>query len=94
MKYCIKTTTGIIPISEDEIPKILVAMDKKGIVVLSAGVVNGSFIISIERDLHAEKGFNYGYCFKGEDGIKRKDYLTDIKVIIKELDVRKIQLLN
>lgn len=78
MKYIIKTTHGVLPITEAEIPKCIKAMDTKGIVILKAGVVNGAFIASIERDLHAEKGYNYGYVFKGEDGITRGDYETEI----------------
>ncbi len=84
MKYCIKTTTGQYPISEEEIPKILLAMDKKGIVVLKTGIFNGAFISEIVRDIHAEKGFNHGYKISGEDGITRKDYITDISEKIED----------
>lgn len=78
MKYIVKTTNSILPISEEELPKVIKAMDMKGIVILKAGVVSGAFISSVERDIHAEKGFNYGYVLTGEDGISRKDYITDI----------------
>lgn len=94
MKYCIKTTNGTLPISEDEVPKVIRAMDKKGVVVLQAGIVNGAFIMSIERDIHAEKGFNYGYRFQAEDHISRKDYLTDIKDIIAKMKEGDIKLLT
>lgn len=78
MKYVLKTTHSTLPISEDEVVKCIKAMDTKGIVVLKSGVVNGAFIASIEKDLHAERGYNYGYTFRGEDGITRKDYITNI----------------
>ena len=94
MKYCIKTTNGTLPISEDEIEKVAKAMDKKMIVVLQAGIVNGAFISEVVRDLHAEKEFNYGYKFQGDDHITRKDYITDIKDIIKKLDVKDIKLIS
>ena len=84
MKYVIKTTTSTLPISEEEVPKVIMAMDKKGIVVLKSGVVNGAFIASIERDIHAERGFNYGYTLRGEDGVGRKDYITEIPEKLQE----------
>lgn len=84
MKYVIHTTTSTLPIAEDEVVKCIKAMDTKGIVVLKAGVVNGAFISSIERDVHAEKGFNYGYKFRGEDGVGRKDYITEVPEMIGE----------
>ena len=85
MKYCIKTTNGTIPISEDEVKKVIEAMDKKGIVVLKAGIVNGAFISELVRDIHAEKGYNYGYRFQQEDHITRKNYLTDIKDVVAKI---------
>ncbi len=85
MKYCIKTTNGILPISEDEVLKVVEAMDKKKIVVLKAGIVNGAFISEMVRDIHAEKGYNYGYKFQAEDRITRKDYITDIKEVIQKI---------
>lgn len=84
MKYVIHTTTSTLPISEEEVVKCIKAMDTKGIVVLKAGVVNGAFISEIVRDIHAEKGFNYGYKFKGDDGIGRKDYITEVPEMMKE----------
>lgn len=84
MKYVIHTTTSTLPIAEDEVVKCIKAMDTKGIVILKAGVVNGAFISSIERDIHAEKGFNYGYKFRGEDGITRATHVTEIPEMMKE----------
>ena len=84
MKYCISTTNGRYPISEEEVPKVIMAMDKKGVVVLKSGVFSGAFISEITRDIHAEKGYNYGYTFKGDDGIDRKSYVTEIPEEMKE----------
>lgn len=85
MKYIIKTTQSTLPITEEEVPKVIKAMDTKGIVVLTSGVVNGAFIISIEKDIYAEKGFNYGYKLRGEDGVGRQDYITSISSEVKKI---------
>ncbi len=94
MKYCIRTTNGTLPISEDEVEKVVKAMDKKAIVVLKAGIVNGAFISEVVRDIHAEKGYNYGYKFQAEDGIKRESYITDIKEITSKMIQGDVKLLN
>lgn len=85
MKYCIQFRDEKLPISDEEIPKVMEAMASKNIVVLKCGVINGAFISAIVKDLHAEKGYNYGYKFKGEDSINRKSYITDIKDRLEKL---------
>ncbi len=85
MKYIIKTTSSVLPISDDEVEKVVIAMDKKMVVVLRAGVVSGAFIISLERDINADKGYNFSNRITGADGIKRKDYLIDISKRIKKM---------
>lgn len=66
------------PISEDEIPKIIKAMEKKAVVILRCGVFHGMFIRGVVRDIHAERGWNYGYKPQEGDGIKRSDYVTEL----------------
>lgn len=85
MKYCIQFRDDKLPISEEEIPKVMEAMANKEIVVLHCGVINGAFISGIVKDLHAEKGYNYGYKFKGEDNITRASFVTDIKDRLEKL---------
>jgi hypothetical protein len=82
MKYIIKFGKDSYPIAEDEIPKIIKAMDEKLIVVLKSGVFSGAFISAIVKDIHAENGWNYGYEPRGEDKISRGDYATDIANIL------------
>lgn len=89
MKYCIQFRDEKLPISEEEIPKVLEAMANKNIVVLKCGVVNGAFISAILKDIHAEYGFNYGYKFQGSDNISRKSYLTDLE---EKLKIDRLQL--
>ncbi len=82
MKYCIKFGNEKLPISEEEVPKVIQAMNEKKIVMLKVGVINGAFIHGIIKDIHGENGWNYGYQITGGDNVKRTDYLTDIKDII------------
>lgn len=83
MKYAIKFANDTYPISEEEIPKIIKAMDEKMIVVLKCGVFSGAFISGIVRDIHGERGWNYGYSPRGEDSLSRKDYVTNIGEVLK-----------
>ena len=85
VKYCIKVGNETFPIAEDEMPKIVEAMSTKSIVILKCGVIHGSFIRGIVRDIHGERFWNYGYMPRGEDRIQRKDYLTDIPANIGKL---------
>lgn len=85
MKYSIDYQNRQLPIAEDEIPKIVDAMQNKAIVVLKCGILNGAFISGITKDLHAEFGYNYGYKFKGEDNLTRASFVTDLPEKIKEL---------
>ena len=78
MKYCIKFGSDILPISEDEIEKVLKAMATKSIVVLKCGILNGFNIGGILRDVHAERGFHYGHKFTGEDRVDRKDFIMEL----------------
>ena len=83
MKYCMKFDRDTYPISEEEIPKIIRAMDEKLIVVLKCGVFSGSYIKGVVKDIHGVNGWNYGYIPKGEDNLKRGDYVTDIVDVLK-----------
>ena len=83
MKYVIKFGRETYPISEDEIPKIIEAMDKKLIVVIKSGIFSGAFISAIVKDIHSERGWSYGYIPKGEDNVSRSDYITDVQKRLK-----------
>lgn len=82
MKYVIKFGRDTYPITEEEIPKVIKAMDEKLIVVLKSGIFAGAFISAIVRDVHGEQGWNYGYIPKGEDKLSRRDYVTDLAEIL------------
>lgn len=93
MKYVIKFGKETYPISEEEIPKIIKAMDEKLIVVLKAGVFSGAFISAIVKDIHGDKGWNYGYIPKGEDKLTRGDYITEVGKILKLSEDNGVKLL-
>lgn len=78
MKYIMKFNGESYPISEEEIPKIMQAMESRAIVILRCGVFHGMFIRGIVRDIHADKGWNYGYKPQGGDGLARKDFVTEL----------------
>lgn len=85
MKYCIKTTGGQYPILEKEIKAVLEAMEKKKIVVLQTGIFNGAFISEIVRDIHGERGWDYGYKIQGGDRISWESYKTELPERVGEL---------
>jgi len=74
MKFCIKFNDEILPIQEDEVLKVIQAMKNKAIVVLSCGVMSGSFIRGIVRDIHAEKKLYYYEKLTADDYLTAKDY--------------------
>lgn len=77
MKYSIKVGKDTYPINQDEVPKVIKAMDEKKIVLLKSGVFNGFNISAIIRDIHSERGWNYNYSPTAEDKLSRKDYIVD-----------------
>lgn len=89
MKYVIKFGRETYPISEDEIPKVIRAMDEKMIVVLKSGVFSGAFISAIVKDIHGEKGWNYGYIPQGGDNLSRADYITTISDVLRSSETTK-----
>lgn len=90
MKYCIKLGNETYPISEEEMPKVVEAMSTKSIVILKSGVFHGSYINAIVKDIHAEKGWSYGYIPNGSDGLSRKSYVTEIPKTIGEIINKKL----
>jgi len=85
MKYIVHFRDERLPISEDELKKVMEAMESKAIVVLQCGILNGAFISGVTKDIHTENGWNYGYKIKGEDNIGRKDFVTDLPEKLIEL---------
>lgn len=85
MKYIVHFRDEKLPISEEEVPKVMKAMETKALVILRCGILNGAFISGITKDINAEMGWNVGYKFKGEDNITRKAYITDLPEKIAEL---------
>ncbi len=84
MKYAIQFRDKTLPITEDEVPKVVQAMDEKRIVVLQCGILNGAFISGIVRDLHGERGYKYGFDISGETS--RKDYICDFGNALKAIE--------
>lgn len=78
MKYLIKVGNETLPISDSEIMKVISAMKSKSLVVIKAGLINGSFIQAITKDVAGEKGYNWGYKITSSDNISRSDFITDI----------------
>ncbi len=83
MKYAIKFMGETLPIKETEIEKVIRAMEQKEIVVLECGVIHGSFIAGIVKDIHAERKVPYGYKFQGEDNLRRADFQTGFPEMMK-----------
>lgn len=88
MKYCIQFRDKMLPISEEEVPKVIQAMDEKKIVMLKCGIINGAFISAITRDIHAERGYSYGYNIERET--TRKDYVCEFENILTNINKNKM----
>lgn len=84
MKYAIKFADETLPIEEDEVKKVVQAMQTKSIVVLKCGVINGFHIRGIIRDLHGERGFYRGYQIQGSDQITNEDMKTNLPEVLSE----------
>lgn len=93
MRYAIKVGNETYPIMNSEVKKVVEAMATKSIVVLKSGIFRGSFISSIVRDIHAERGYNYHYRLTGADEVGLHDIETDLD---EELKIQNpdIKLLN
>ena len=90
MRYCIKFGERYYPIKPSEIEKVIRGMSEKSIVVLTCGVFNGAYIQGIIKDIWAEKGYNYGHKFLGDDGLRLTDFITDLpEKISKSLSIIK-----
>lgn len=85
MRYAIQFGNKTMPIEENEVEKVIQAMEQKRVVVLSCGILNGAFIGGVIRDLHAERGLYYGYNVEEES--YAKDYETDLPEKVKELKI-------
>lgn len=89
-KFCIKFGNETYPIENEEIAKVMRAMETKSIVVLKCGIMHGAFIRGIVRDMHAERGWYYGYRPTGADGITPKSYAIELpQTVGKLLEQRK-----
>ena len=78
MKFCIKFNEEILPILEDEVLKVIQAMQSKAIVVLSCGVIHGGFIRGVVRDIHAERNLYYYEKLTTDDRLQPKDYQIEL----------------
>jgi len=64
--YAVMTTTGIIPIDEDELEKVVLAMSDGSIAFCRQGIIKGSFVSEIVEDVWRKKGVYYSYDVKKE----------------------------
>lgn len=84
MKYIIQFRDTRLPISEEEVPKVIQAMNEKKIVMLKCGVIHGSFISAILKDINGEKGYSAGFDASKE--LKRKDYICDFSDVMESIN--------
>ena len=66
ISYLVKTTTGMIPIDEDELEKVVTAMSKGSIAFCRQGIIKGAFISEVVEDVWRKKGVYYSYDVKKE----------------------------
>ncbi len=64
--YVVKTTTGMIPIDEDELEKVVLAMSDGSIAFCRQGIIKGAFVSEIVEDIWRKKGVYYSYDVKKE----------------------------
>ena len=76
-----------VPIKEEEVSKVIEAMETGAIVVLRCGVLKGSAISGILRDMEAEHGF----IGKEDEQLPRKAFRTDLPEILKQTGILELE---
>lgn len=64
--YIVKTTTGMTPIDEDELEKVVKAMSDGSIAFCRQGIIKGAFISEVVEDVWRKIGVKYSYDISKE----------------------------